>query len=176
MNNNSKKSIFTKKNIIIGVGILAVLIIILIISFSSISNKNKIGNIICSFDYDYEFADATINMDVVYTTEMVETIQYQIKYEITDDTLKENMDLFEQKFKETLESSMSERTDLKFTRNENKFEVSYFIDYVNFNEDDIKASELFGLESENEITEMTIEKLKTQVNEMNGSCVEVGNR
>ena len=86
------------------------------------------------------------------------------------------MDLFEQKFKDALETSMSERTNLKFSRIENKFEVSYFIDYVNFDEDDIKASELFGLESENEITQMTVEEVKSQVEEMNGSCTEGGSK
>ena len=62
------------------------------------------------------------------------------------------------------------------SRIENKFEVSYFIDYVNFDEDDIKASELFGLESENEITQMTVEEVKSQVEEMNGSCTEGGSK
>lgn len=176
MNSNSKKSGFSKKSIIVGACILLTLIIVLCIVFFSDSNQNHSGNIICTFDYDYGFADAKINLDANYVDEMIQTVQTKIVYEITDEVLKENMDLFEQKFKEALDNTMSKRMNLKFTRQENKFEVSYFIDYINFNEDDIKASEFLGFESEDEINEMTIEELETQVNQMNGSCVEVKNK
>ena len=176
MNNNSKKGIFSKKSIIIGISTFIVVLVVIIISVLSASNKSNSGNIICSFDYDYGFADAKINLDANYSDEIIQTMQTKIVYEVTDEILTQNMDLFEQKFKEALETSMSERTNLKFYRDENKFEVSYFIDYVNFNENDIKASEFVGFESENEIKEMTREELKTQVNKMNGSCTEVGSR
>ena len=176
MNSNSKKSGFSRKSIIVGACVLVLLIIVLSIRIFSNSNQKQSGNIICSFDYEYGFADATINLDANYSDELIQTMQTKIVYEVTDKILKQNMDLFEQKFKEALENSMSERTNLKFDRNENKFEISYFIDYVNFDEDDIKASELFGLESENEITEMTVEELKNQVEEMNGSCAEGGSK
>ena len=176
MNSNSKKSGFSKKSIIVGACVLLVLIIVFCVVLFSNSSENKSGNIICAFDYDYGFANAKINLDAVYSNEIIQTMQTKIIYEVTDDVLKQNMDLFEQKFKEALENSMSERTNLQFSRNENKFEVSYFIDYVNFNEDDIKASEFLGFESENEINEMTKEELEIQVKQMNGSCVEVKNK
>lgn len=170
MEYNNKKSIFSKRNIIIGASVLLVLIGLILLFLLPKEKELKIKNSTCSFTYDFGYAISTINMDVEYTDEMVKKVYYNTKTEITMEELKGKIDEIEANIKQTLGASISEKANLKVTRENDSILISYLLDFENFDSNDITLSEYVGFGAINEVEKITIEELRQQVKDMKGTC------
>ena len=169
MESGSKKNFFNKRNIIIIsviVFIIALVGIILLLN----NNDNNTGKMFCSFNYDYGFADAKIDLEVESNDDYVTLINCDISYNVTNSVLRENFDLFEQEFRKAMSSSYSDRTQLNIERNGYILDVSFIVDYENFDSSDITASEFFGLGSEDEFDKISTKDFIKEVESMDGHC------
>lgn len=159
-----------KKNVVLFLIIIIVAFVIISLLFFGNDEKKEKKNMNCQFNYDYRFADSVTEVHIVYTDSDIISTEYETKYTLTNQDLIDNIDLFEQELRKALDKSFSKKTKLTCTREENSFIVNYLIDNTNFNVDDIKASEYFGLNSENELIYTDLSKFISSIEELGGNC------
>ena len=167
MNNNSKKTFFTKKNIIISISIL--LVVFLLVYFLFLREpKEKLMK--CTFSIDnYQYLYMDITMDAYYTNK-VNRVEGKINVNIIDATLKENIGSFEQYLQNYYKSTTKNSININVYRENDNIIVDYIIDYTKFKPGDIDNFDLFPIEETK--NKITIDQLKEEILKLDGSCIE----
>lgn len=168
MNSETKNSIFNKKNIIIGIVIVAIILLVICLVFLG---KPKQKTMYCTMSIDnYDHANISIEMNAYYK-EYINSLDGKINFEVTNETLKDKIDIFEKQLKNNYsELNKSASIDIDVYREDYTIVIDYNIDYENVSEEEMKK---FGIFPNDEISSnMTIDEFKNQILSSGGTCVE----
>lgn len=172
MNESNKKGIFSKRNIIIGICILIIIVGLIIFVFFRGPSELKEKKLTCTADFNLGDNLVNINFytEMYYENEVVNNSQYKYKVEFSPEYVKiVPMEKIEQAYREQFESVVTEKMSLKITREKNTIIISYFIDYVNFDSGDFPKGKL-SIEQEDISTTRNINEIKNQISNLDGIC------
>lgn len=168
MDNNSKKNIFTKKNILIGIAILTVLALLIYFIFLREPEEKLLK---CNMTID-GYVYANINMDInAYYTKKVNRVEGKVNFVVTNDNLKSQISTLESNLKNYYEKTITgDSIDINVSRDNYTIVINYSIDYNKIKDGDIETFGLFPMEEPGE--KIKIDEFKNEIIKSGGTCVE----